>query len=266
MDTRGRVERIVLEYVGKSLQVGFLSVTQKTETRLHVHLGRFPVSVSHTAPLEFFDVSALKSLQIEMLKQLFERYAAAYTATEGNEMIAALLGSTLERYARAIVKAIPIVGKLIWEESEAVLAGAATYALAKIAVLRLELDQNFAELNFLALKQVYLAEFNIGKEVAAKIEKQGAGITLLLDFESMKQRYQQACQQEKPIMPADDPFAIYVDDPPAASTGETSTANSTADSGKSTATRLETLTQLKARGLITDAEFVKYQQKLLNQH
>lgn len=266
MDTRARAERIVLEYVKKAVNVGFLSVTEKTQTRLHVHLGSFPLSLSHKAPIELFDVNALKAVQTEMLKALFRRYGVEYAAAEGKEMIAALAGSTVERYARAVVKAIPIVGKLLWEESEAVLAGASTYALAQIAVLRLELEQTFKELKFLAAKQVYEAEFETGKEVAARLKNEGTATALVIDFETAKKRYQEACQHEKPVTPEEDPFAIYVDDAPKAAANEAGRKAAAAPErpAEGSDEHLARLIELKEKGFLTEDEFDKYKQKLLN--
>ena len=154
MDARERAERTVREYVQKSLKVGrvpFSRIVFDGEPRRYIELERF-------------DVRALKAVQLEMLKQLFRRYEVPYSASEGKAMISVLTGGNLERYVKALVMALPIVGQIFWDDSETILAGASTYALAQIAVLRLEFERHFFSLNVWAVKQVYNEEFEEGKE------------------------------------------------------------------------------------------------------
>jgi uncharacterized protein (DUF697 family) len=148
MDARERAERTVREYMRKSLKVGFVPCSRIV----------FNTTPQTSVELQRFNVSALKAVQLEMLKRLFQRYEASYSASEGEAMISVLTGSYLERYVKALVRTIPLIGQMLWDNSETILAGASTYALAQIAVLRLECEQRFFDLNVWAQSNKSIVE------------------------------------------------------------------------------------------------------------
>lgn len=270
MDARERAERIVIEQVRKAIKVGFVTLPITANINVEIKKRWLSTELSHSSPLNMkvFNVSALKTIQIEMLQQLFRRYGIDYSESEGDAMISVLIGGTLERYAKTVVQALPLVKHLLWDEdeSETILAGSSTYALAQIAVLRLELERSFSTFNLQAIKKVYAAEFKKGKKFAARLEKEEAGNFLVIDFESAKQLYERACHPEKQITPEEDPFAIYVEDPQATSQKETFSSNSNPAEhpSESIVENLEKLSRLKEKGVLTAEEFETQKQKLLN--
>lgn len=268
MYTRERAERITREYVRKSLEISFISlpVTARvgTYTRLKPIHSWISIGLDR-APFRIFDVGTLKNIQIEMLKVLFRRYGVKYSESEGKAMISALTGGNLGRYAKSIVKAIPIIGQIMWDESMPVMAAASTYALAQITVLRLELESAFFTLNLEAVKKVYAQEFEKGKDFASRLEKESPGSTLFIDFEAAKHLYDKACKKEKEVTPEDDPFAISIEDEKDKETREEvrSSADDEEPPSESVVEKIEKLAALKKRGVITEEEFNTQKQKLL---
>lgn len=257
MDARERAERTVREYIRKSLKVGrvpFSRIVINEQPKSYVELERF-------------DVRALKAIQLEMLKQLFQRYGIPYSASEGNAMISVLTGNNLERYVKAFVRALPIVGQVFWDDSETILAGASTYALAQIAVLRLESERHFLTLNVQAVKQVYTEEFERGKEIALKLENEESASSLFIDFKTAKQRYKQLCHPEKTFTPEDDPCAIYVEDLKETRDRKMFCSDPTPEERpfENLVEGFEILSQLKKKGFITEGDFETQKQKLLAQ-
>jgi uncharacterized protein (DUF697 family) len=212
-------------------------------------------------------VSALKAVQLEMLKRLFQRYETSYSASEGEAMISVLTGSYPERYVKALVRAIPLVGQIFWDNSETILAGASTYALAQIAVLRLESERHFSELYVRAVKQVYNEEFEKGKEIALKLENEESRDVLFIDFKTAKQRYKQVCHPEKKITPEEDPFAIYVEDIKETRDNKTFCSDFSPEERpfENIVEGFEILSNLKKKGVITEGEFKIQRQSLLAQ-
>jgi uncharacterized protein (DUF697 family) len=257
LDARERAERTVREYIRKSLKVGrvpFSRIVIDGEPRRYIELERF-------------DVRTLKAIQLEMLKQLFQRYGVPYSASEGKAMISLLTGGNLERYVKALVRAFPIVGQIFWDDSETILAGASTYALAQIAVLRLEFERHFLSLNVCAVKQVYNEEFERGKEFASKLENEGYRDFLFIDFKTAKQRYKQLCHPEKKITPVEDPFAIYIEEIKETSDRRTSYSDFIPKERpfENIVEGFEILSQLKKKGFITQGDFETQKQRLLAQ-
>ena len=182
-------------------------------------------------------------------------------------MISILAGGNLERYVKALVRALPIVGQIFWDDSETILAGASTYALAQIAVLRLESERHFLSLNVCAVKQVYNEEFERGKEFASKLENEESRDFLFIDFKTAKQQYKQLCHPEKKITPAEDPFAIYIEEIKETSDRRTSCPDFTPEERpfENIVEGFETLSNLKKKGVITEGEFKIRRQSLLAQ-
>jgi uncharacterized protein (DUF697 family) len=257
LDTRERAERTVREYIRKSLKVGrvpFSRIVIDGDPRRYIELKRF-------------DVRTLKAVQLEMLKKLFQRYGVPYSASEGKAMISILTGGNLERYVKALARALPIVGQIFWDDSETILAGASTYALAQIAVLRLESERHFLSLNVYAVKQVYNEEFERGKEFASKLGNEESRDFLFIDFKTAKQRYKQLCHPEKKITPVEDPFAIYIEEVKETSDRRISYSDFTPEERpfENIVEGFEILSQLKEKGFITEGDFETQKQRLLAQ-
>jgi len=180
-------------------------------------------------------------------------------------MISTLTGGNLERYAKSIVKAIPIVGQIIWDESMPVMAGASTYAFAQVAVIRLESEGDFFTLNLEAVKKVYAREFEKGKDFASRLEKENPGTTFFIDFEAAKHLYDEECKKEKKVTPEEDPFAISIEDEKDKANREKVSSSSDHEEplSGSVVEKIEKLAQLKEKGVITEEEFKTQKQKLL---
>ncbi len=259
MYSRERAERIIVEAMRKTVNIGFEPVTLgNAHVGIHVKQGWLSTGLSRHSPLtvNMFDEGALKTAQFDMLEELFRRYGAEYSPAEATTMLSALVGGSLTRYA----KSLPIIGSFLRDESYSVpvAAAACTYALGQIAVLRLEMEQPFTRLNFSAVTYVYRQEFQRGKILARTLEQGHSNATIVLDFEAARRWYEQACQ--KPSILEKDPFAISIEEMPPSSAQATSSSEPA-----SLVERFERLAALRANGALTDEEFQTQKQQLLNQ-
>lgn len=269
MYTRDKAEQITLAHVRQAMRVGHIPLPIETNIGMRLLPRHAWVSmIIRKDSIKVFDTDSLKTIQIDLLRDLFRRYGVVYSDSEGEGMLDMFFGGTIARYAKSFVRSLPVVGKLLWDESLSVMAGASTYALAQVAVVRLECEQKFFDLNLRAIKTVYTQEFAKGKELVAKLEQDTAvGRFLAIDFEAAQQAYAKACRPNQPVTQEDDPFAIEIDDAPAQKTEPTSPTQSTSTSaaaGNLTA-QFEQLVEKKTRGMITEEEFQRQRQKLLAQ-
>lgn len=271
MFSRDKAEQILIDAMRKSLSVGFVPI-QLGNARLGINLNGKIVSAgldrSHPLSVNMLNERALKTVQIEMLQQLFRRYGAEFSPAEANAMMTTLLGASVTRYAKSFIKAIPIISQLLSDETHSlpVLAAASTYALGQVAVLRLERDCPFFQLNEEAITRVYQQEVERGKSLAKTLESGHSNAAVALDFETPKQRYEQECRA--PITPEDDPFAISIEDAePHAGKADArrKSAKTPSNEPETLVAKFEQLAQLKASGLITEEEFQAQRRKLLAQ-
>lgn len=263
MYSRERAERIIIEAMRKALQIGYKSINLGN-AHIGIHSGRGGVwaGLFKRTPinLEMFDEDALKTAQLEMLQDLFRRYGADYSSAEANTMLSALIGSSLERYVKAFIKSIPVLGNLLHDDSDSPpsLAAASMYALGQVAVLRLEKEQPFSALNLSAMRQVFQRAFEQGKTLSRTIKEGQSNSTIVLDFETARKRYEEACQ--KPISKAEDPFAISIEE-----IRSPSSQAPTSEKQGGLMEKFEQLSALREKGVLTEEEFHEQRQKLLNQ-
>jgi len=265
MYSRERAERIIIEAMRKALQIGYKLINLgNAHIGIHSSRGGVLTGLFKKTPvnIEMFDEGALKNAQLDMLQELFRRYGADYSPSEAKTMLSALIGSSLERYAKAFIKSIPFLGNLIHDDSDSlpVLAAASMHALGQVAVLRLEMEQPFGKLHLNAVKQVFQREFQQGKALSRMMKEGQGNSTIVLDFETPRKRYEQACQQTNQF--PDDPFAISIEEmPPQSPSKHAPTPNKQ----NGLAEKFEQLATLREKGLLTEEEFQAQRQKLLNQ-
>ncbi len=131
-------------------------------------------------PIPFLDIAAVTAVQLDMVHRLCVIYDVNFDRTNSRPLITALSSSTLARVGASAIKIIPGIGSLIGGVSNAILSGAATYAVGQVFLAHFEEGGTLANFNPLAYKSAYNTHFEEGKEKTKswqseeKSEKQAA--------------------------------------------------------------------------------------------
>jgi uncharacterized protein (DUF697 family) len=83
-------------------------------------------------PIPLIDIAAVTMVQLDLLQQLCQLYGVNYSRASGRSLITALTSSVLARLGASAVKAIPGIGSILGGVSNAILSGAATYAVGEV--------------------------------------------------------------------------------------------------------------------------------------
>ena len=179
-------------------------------------------------PLPLIDVAAVTAVQLDMMRQLARYYQVDYSESAGKLFITSLAGSVLAALGASWIKAIPGVGSIVGGISSAVLAGASTYAIGQVAVQHFSAGGNFMNFRADDFKEYYRNMFFKGKKVAEdlKNKKSGGGGP-------------RPTETRRATTPSSQPPKHVVD-------------------------RLNDLVKLKEKGILSEEEFEKMKQKLIN--
>jgi len=123
-------------------------------------------------PIPLVDLAAVTLVQLDMLKQLCRVYERDYSTSEGKIILSAMTGGTLARLGATMLKALPGIGTLLGGVSMSIMAGASTYAVAKVAIAHFTGGGSLFDFDLDAAKDVYEQEFEHGKQYAADLEKE----------------------------------------------------------------------------------------------
>ena len=89
-------------------------------------------------PVPAVDLVALTGVQLNMLRKLSKYYDIPFSDEKGENMIAALAGSSIPVVSvgplMSFAKTIPVVGQTVGALSMSAVAGASTYAIGKVFV------------------------------------------------------------------------------------------------------------------------------------
>lgn len=125
-------------------------------------------------PLPLFDIAAVTAVQIDMLKQLADRYEVDFTKSTGKIFATSLTGGTFARLGASLIKSIPGIGTLFGGVSMSVLSGASTYAIGQVAVNHFEENGNLVDIDFGWAKKKYEDALERGKEVVSEWQEKEA--------------------------------------------------------------------------------------------
>lgn len=123
-------------------------------------------------PIPIVDIAAVTMVQLDMLKQLCRVYERDYSTSEGKVLLSAITGGTLARIGATMLKALPGIGTLLGGVSMSIMAGASTYAIAKVAIMHFEGGGDLFNFDLDSAKKVYEDEFEKGKEYASDLDKE----------------------------------------------------------------------------------------------
>ncbi|MCA9526212.1 MAG: DUF697 domain-containing protein [Myxococcales bacterium] len=124
-------------------------------------------------PIPLVDFAAVSGIQLDMLKQLAAHHGVAYSEQQGKAWLSVLSASFIARLGANVLKLIPGIGSVIGGASMAVMSGASTYALGKVAAEHFEREGTFDDLDVEAAKVRYAEAFEEGKKVAREQAETG---------------------------------------------------------------------------------------------
>jgi len=180
-------------------------------------------------PVPIADFFAVGAIQLDMIRQLCKVYDINFKETEGKAVITALTGSGLARLGARAVKFIPVVGTMIGGVTLAVLSGASTYAIGEVFKTHFETGGTFLDFDPQRLKKYYDEKFEKGKQMAKDMEP------------GEKKNYDKA---KDVVEKMDDGKQA----PPV----------------KDFLKQLESITQMKNDGMLTDEEFETLKKKIID--
>lgn len=185
-------------------------------------------------PVPVVDIFAVSASQLDMIRQLCKVYDQDFSESQGKAIVSSLTTATLARLgAGSIAKLIPLVGSFVGSVTNAVLAGASTYALGHVFKIHFETGGTILDFDTKRLKKLYDEQFEKGKKVAEELRKQQEA-----------KRKTAAAEAEKEH----------------AATTKTATEDLTPAEAVD---KLKELAALKKEGIISDEEFEKMKKKLI---
>ena len=155
-------------------------------------------------PIPVIDIAAVTMVQLDMLKQLCCVYERDYSTSEGKVLLSAITGGTLARLGATMLKALPGIGTLLGGVSMSMMAGASTYAVARVAIMHFEGGGDLFNFDLDSAKKVYEEEFEKGKEYASELDKDRKQKASPSDDEIFKKLEKLAELKEKGIISEDE--------------------------------------------------------------
>ncbi|MAW88150.1 MAG: hypothetical protein CMJ42_16655 [Phyllobacteriaceae bacterium] len=186
-------------------------------------------------PLPVVDIFAVSASQLDMIRQLCKVYDQDFSESQGKAIVSSLTTATLARLgAGSLAKLIPLVGSFVGSVTNAVLAGASTYALGHVFKIHFETGGTILDFDTKRLKKLYDEQFEKGKKVAEELRKQ-------------QEAKRKAAQEAAPVP---------------------TTPEETSDENPDPTTvvdKLKELAELKKEGIISEEEFEKMKKKLIGE-
>lgn len=186
-------------------------------------------------PVPVVDIFAVSASQLDMIRQLCKVYDQDFSESQGKAIVSSLTTATLARLgAGSLAKLIPIVGSIVGSVTNAVLAGASTYALGQVFKIHFDTGGTILDFDTKRLKKLYDEQFEKGKKVAEELRKQQEAKRKAAEAESQNSHPSEENTDENP-----NPGEV-VD-------------------------KLKELAELKKEGIISDEEFEKMKKKLIGE-
>lgn len=132
--------------------------------------------VAGLVPIPVFDFVAVTVIQLEMLRRLSNLYGVQFSQHAGKNIIGSLVGGSVPSVGSplvaSVVKVIPIVGSTLGAVSMPVIAGATTYAIAKVFIQHFESGGTFLTFDPKAVKKYYNEQLKEGSVLASQAQAQ----------------------------------------------------------------------------------------------
>lgn len=168
LDDGSKADELLSEDFSTTAEVG--STTDKI-IKSHViasmALGLVPVPV--------FDVSALTTTQMSLLRQLCERYEISFTNFDLKSLLTSLLGGSLPIISviglSSLVKIVPGFGSIAGMASLSMTAGSVTYAIGKVFSKHFENGGTIEDFDMKQARSLLKSEFEYGKSIVGSIKE-----------------------------------------------------------------------------------------------
>ncbi len=200
-------------------------------------------------PLPIADIAAVSAVQLDMIKQMSRVYGVNFDEMQGKSLITTLVGSSMARVGASAIKLIPGIGSVVGSVAMPVLSGASTYALGQVFRQHFETGGTFLDFDVDRLRKYYSEQFEKGKKVAEDIKREEEE----KKAEAKEEKKKKTTRRRKAT--ASDPV-------------ETPTPNEAVsdepDTMDAALKKLQDLAKLRDDGVITEAEFQKMKQKMMN--
>ena len=192
-------------------------------------------------PVPIVDIFAVSAAQLDMIRQLCKVYDVDFAETQGKAIVSSLTTATLARLgAGSLAKMIPVIGSLLGGVTNAVMAGASTYALGQVFKIHFETGGTILDFDTDRLKKMYKEQFEKGKKVAEEMRKQQ---------DAKRRAAEEAAEEAKTAETIDEVMA--------------ETVEQEKDKTDEVIDRLKQLGDLKEAGVITDFEFERMKKRVL---
>lgn len=124
---------------------------------------------SGAIPFPLWDVAAVATLQVAMLRRLFEIYETPFSESKARSIITVLIGSLSPRLlagatAMTLFKVVPGVGHVLASMTLPMLAAASNYAVGKVMISHLEGGGNLKDFDTKSVKSKFREAFEEGKK------------------------------------------------------------------------------------------------------
>ena len=231
---------------------------------------------SGAIPVAIADLAAVSAVQLDMVRALCEVYEVDFTLKRGKALVTSITTAAIARAgAASLVKLVPFAGTLVGSVAGSVMAGASSFALGQAFKTHLSAGGTFLDLDVERFKRIYREQFEKGKETVKQWREEGGGAGEGFDLDNMVRRFTSERGTTDATMPhnAANPSAT---DAPA----ETSSTNESLDQSESAdaitteptiistpgtiGAKLEELSELRAKGLISDADYKETKSRLLD--
>lgn len=125
-------------------------------------------------PIPLFDIAALSTTQLSLLKQLCEYYDVPFENFDIKSLLTSLVGGSLPIMSvvglSSLIKVIPGLGTIAGMASLSITAGSVTYAVGKVFTKHFEEGGTFEDFDIKQAKRLLKSEFEHGKSVVSAIK------------------------------------------------------------------------------------------------
>lgn len=204
-------------------------------------------------PLPVIDIFAMSAVQLDMVRQMSQLYQVDFDGMQGKSLITAMVGSSMARIGASAVKLIPGFGQVIGGIALPILSGASTYALGQVFKQHFETGGTFLDFDVDRLRKYYTEQFEKGKKVAEDIKREEGEKKTEAEAsngEETPKKKKTTRRRKASTEATPEPVAEAVNDEP-----------NTMDAALK---KLQDLAKLRDDKVITEAEFQKMKQKMMN--
>lgn len=126
-------------------------------------------------PVPIVDLVALTGIQLNLLRKLAQKYNVPFSNDKGKSVVAALVGGaipmTFSNSLSSLIKGVPLIGQTTGALTMPILAGATTYAIAKVFTQHFASGGTFLNFDPDQVRDYYEEMFKEGQKVAREIKQ-----------------------------------------------------------------------------------------------